>query len=83
MQSLQRESDTEAPRARYLPRNHLYARGEDMRRMAAGLFKDADDANDEQATVLRAASLRLVEESKRLDEQADRSPAESSELPFG
>ncbi len=81
MQS-QRETETQETRAKFLPRGYLYNTASDFRRTAARLMRDADQATEEQGKLLRAEAVRLVEASKRIDEQGDKSPADATELPF-
>ena len=82
MQSL-REQDRVAPRAKFLPRGYLYSTAEDFRRTAERLMKDAGEATEEQAKVLRETASRLVQDSERLEAQGDVAPSDDLEaLPF-
>lgn len=68
-------------RAKYLTRSYLYNTASDYRRIAARLMRDADDANEEQAKLLREEATSLLQAAKRFNASADRAPSDA-ELPF-
>jgi hypothetical protein len=81
MQAKHREA-TGQLRPKYLTQSYLYNTASDCRRMAARLMRDADDASEEQARLMREEATRLLQAAKRFSQQADQAPSDC-ELPFG
>jgi hypothetical protein len=77
-----KEHQAEIRRAKYLSRSYLYNTAADLRRTAARLMRDADDASDEQAKLMREEATRLLQSAKRFATHGDQAPSDS-ELPFG
>lgn len=70
-------------RAKFLTRSYLYNTAADYRRIAARLMRDADQASEEQARLMRDEAVRMLQASKRFAAQADEAPVENdAELPF-
>lgn len=79
MQARPQEQQRERPK--YLTRSYLYNTAIDFRRTAARLMRDADNANEEQAKLMREEATRLLQAAKRFTASADKAP-EDGELPF-
>lgn len=71
------------PRAKYLARGYLHDTAADMRRLAARLIRDAEDAAEDQAEMMLAEAERILGIAERFDSKAESAPGvDPQELPF-
>lgn len=69
-------------RPRYLTKGYLYNTAEDLRRTANRLMRDASEADESQAKLLRQEAIRLVQSADRFDAEAEMAREPEFELPF-